>query len=231
MIQLLHNLQGQVNVLIREPWAVAGMMKRNTGRQWGGPPAAFITLPGCGTVRAGTSPSLLPPQGGLSEYVHQPVWGQEEEYWGGRKDEKQSQGRWSSRGGCDGHFDVGIRPGSEQKVATDSASKRSESSGTMITRPREETMIPHTQSHFDLALGKWGSITVTAKKEKRKLLFLSLDFNLFLEWSTESIFEGWEGEMDGQIHSLFNTQSFFMLQGLMADLVLNEKLKGFFETS
>lgn len=33
--------------------------------------------------------------------------------------------------------------------------------------------------------------------------------------------------MDGQIHSLFNTQSFFILQGLMADLVLNEKLKAF----
>lgn len=33
MIQLLHNLPGQVSVLIREPWAVAGMMKRNTGKQ------------------------------------------------------------------------------------------------------------------------------------------------------------------------------------------------------
>lgn len=33
MIQLLYNLPSQVSVLIREPWAVAGMMKRNTSKQ------------------------------------------------------------------------------------------------------------------------------------------------------------------------------------------------------
>lgn len=33
--------------------------------------------------------------------------------------------------------------------------------------------------------------------------------------------------MDGQMYFLFKTQSFFILQGLMADLVLNEKLKEF----
>lgn len=66
-------------------------------------------------------------------------------------------------------------------MATKSALKRSESSGTMITSPREQTVIPHTRSNFDLALGKWGSVTVAAKKrrEKGKLIFLSLDFNLF----------------------------------------------------
>lgn len=49
MIQLLHNLPGQVGVLIREPWAVAGMMKRNTGA---GSKAALLlpSLP-CQAVR------------------------------------------------------------------------------------------------------------------------------------------------------------------------------------
>ena len=41
------------------------------------------------------------------------------------------------------------------------------------------------------------------------------------------VFEGWEGEKDGQMYSLFNTQSFFVLRGLMADLVLNGKWKRF----
>lgn len=48
---------------------------------------------------------------------------------------------------------------------------RSESSGTMITSPREQTAIPHTLSHFDVAFGKWGSVTVTAKKRKRTTSF------------------------------------------------------------
>lgn len=74
-----------------------------------------------------------------------------------------------------------------------------------------------------LALGKWGSLTVITSKSS----FFSLDFNLFLEWSTESIFKGWEWETDSHIHSLFNTQSFFMLRGLMVDLALNGKLKAF----
>lgn len=33
--------------------------------------------------------------------------------------------------------------------------------------------------------------------------------------------------MDSQTYSLFKTQHFFILQGLMADLVLNEKMKAY----
>lgn len=39
------------------------------------------------------------------------------------------------------------------------------------------------------------------------------------------------GEMDGQTRSLFITQCFFILQGLIADSVLNETLKRVSKTS
>lgn len=55
--------------------------------------------------------------------------------------------------------------------------ERSNSLGSVIT------VTPHIWSLVDLVLGKWGSVTVTVKKEKRKLLSFSLDFNLFLQWS------------------------------------------------
>lgn len=82
------------------------------------PPAAFITLPGSGTVRARTSPSLLPCQGRLSEYVHPRVWEEEEEHRGGEQDGKKRHGRLSSKGGCEDNSDAGIRPGREQTGAT-----------------------------------------------------------------------------------------------------------------
>lgn len=71
MIQLLYNLPSQVGVLIREPWAVAATTRRNTSRA-GGPPAV-LHYPR--TVRAGTSPGLLPCQGEVLQYVHQQVRG------------------------------------------------------------------------------------------------------------------------------------------------------------
>lgn len=49
--------------------------------------------------------------------------------------------------------------------------ERSESSGTVII------VTPHTWSCFDLVLGKWGSVNVAIKKEKR---FLSRSFNFSL---------------------------------------------------
>lgn len=71
MIQLLYNLPSQVSVLIRQPWAAAGTMRRNTGGA-GGPPAV-LHYPR--TVRAGTSPGLLPCQREVFQYVHQQVRG------------------------------------------------------------------------------------------------------------------------------------------------------------
>lgn len=102
MIQLLHNLRGQVGVLIREPWAVAGMMKRGTARRRGSPPAAFITLPGCGTLRAGTSPSLPQCQRGPPAFARQQVWRE------GRQRSAQEPGKMRRKDKGDGAVGDGV---------------------------------------------------------------------------------------------------------------------------
>lgn len=180
------------------------MMKRNTARQQSSPPAAFITLPGGGTVRAGTSPSLLPCQGSLSQYVHRWVWGWAE------------VGRTRRKASGDGAGGEGVNSISNNHRHWQRAEVPT---GLRAQGP------PHTKT---LSSGS-RKMGLLLKEEKGKVLFfLSLQTLICFHNGAQSICGGCEAEINGQIRSLFNIQSFFILQGLMADLGLNEKLKEFF---